>query len=137
LPRFQATHDDIQLLMSWPSKLCSKNFLLSKTIWCPSCMRTPLIVKSFTLMWTLNDLVKSRNFHAWVDKKFLFQGLKMPYVAFISIQKTTPSWGDLKATLLSTKTLLWTFDRSCPCLGRIVFLWMWLVFSSILWLTTS
>ncbi len=48
-------------------------FLLLKAIKCSSYMKTSLIVKSFMLVWTLNGLVKFKNFNRRVDEKFFFK----------------------------------------------------------------
>ncbi len=49
----------------------SESFLLSKVIGCPSCLRILSIMKSFTLMWTLNGFVKFGNFNVRAKKAFL------------------------------------------------------------------
>jgi len=50
-----------------------QSFLLSNAIGCPSYMNTPLIMKSFTLMWTSNGLVKFGNFKLGADKSLSFK----------------------------------------------------------------
>ncbi len=52
-----------------------QRFLLLKTISCPFCMKTLPTMKSFTSMWTLNALMKFRNFDTWVDEKKNYKSL--------------------------------------------------------------
>ncbi len=54
--------------VSWPLQLCSTKFFRY-----PSCTKTPLITISFVLMWTLNGLVKFRNFNTRAGNSFSFK----------------------------------------------------------------
>ncbi len=56
------------------------NFFCSwKQLNCPSCMKTLLIAKSLTSMWTLNALMKFRNFGTRANESFSFKSLNAFY----------------------------------------------------------
>lgn len=112
-----------------------QNFLFQKQIRCPSWMQIDSIRKSLTSMWISNGLVKFWNFNTRANEKILSH-LQLPFVVSLSIQKKTLFWRDPKVILPSMKIFWWTFNRCSPSLGMIKFLWLWLIFSNLLWLVT-
>ncbi len=75
-------------LFSWINhhNCAPQSFLLLKAIKCPSYMGISPIVKSFMLVWTLNGLVKFKNFNRRADENNFFKSLNSFCCSFFHLK---------------------------------------------------